>query len=151
MAAKVIPFQKPPLPPLEVRQAKADRYGELDRRRKLADFDEAEREGLKKEMESWYKDSSGNLPERERGNAWEIQMSARRKERTPKNKWKLFNRLRKTLGIRGLIGLITIPLGEVDKVIPESERADYFHEEFSGWRLFTSIPLGLATLFETNG
>jgi hypothetical protein len=139
MAAKVSPIE---IPPPEVRQNKADRYGELRRRLQLIEPDKDEAEALKKEMEAWY---PGALPEKARGLFWEVQMSARRKERTIKNKWKLFNRLRKALGIRGVIALITIPLGEVDKVIPESERKVYFHEEQSGWRTFTVVPVNPIT------
>ena len=141
MAAKITPFPKPSIPPIEVRQAKADRYGELRRRLQLIEPDKEEADALKKEMESWYQGGQGDTPEVVTGNFWAIQMSARRHERTIKNKWRLFNRLRQALGLRGVIGMISIPLGEVDKVIPKSERDSFFDEERSGWRLFNVVPL----------
>jgi hypothetical protein len=141
ISAKVAPFAEKPLPAPEVRQGKADRYGELKRQLQLIDPIQQEADSLKEEIESWHQGGAGDYPVIERGFLWELQLSARRRERTIRNKWKLFNRLRSALGIRGVIGMITIPLGEIDKVIPKSEREAFLQEERAGWRAFTVVPL----------
>ena len=137
---KIVPFLPvPPLPPPVVRQAKIDRYGELDRLAELRTPDELERKALKEEIESWHEDKPGDCAISEAGKSYVILMSARRKERTVTDKRKAFNLLKKRLGMDGLITALEIGLGFIDKHCTASEREAFVVTELSGYRTFSVV------------
>jgi hypothetical protein len=127
------------------RMAKIDEYGEIKRRLQLAEPDEQRAKALKDEIEGWHKDGPGDVPITERGAAYEVQLSPRRNERTIVDKRKAFDRLKKALGMDGLIAILDIPLtAGVDKVVPKSEQKAFIAEERSGYRTLTVVALAPA-------
>jgi hypothetical protein len=124
------------------RAAKVDEYGEVRRRLALCAPDEALAKALKDEIEGWHADDPGELTGIERGTQYELQFSARRMERTVFDKQKAFAKLRRALGLEGLIAILDIPFGAgIDKVVPKSEQGAFVSEERSGYRTFTVVPL----------
>ena len=138
--AKIVPFVPvPPLPCAAVRQTKIDRYGELDRLAQLRAPEEAERKALKEEIERWHEGEPADLPVSEAGLQYVILMTARRKERTVTDKKKVFNLLKKRLGLDGLIAALEIGLGFVDKHVTASEQKGLIVTELSGYRTFNVV------------
>jgi hypothetical protein len=125
---------------------KVDRYGELQRRKKLNEPDEDEAAVLKAEIESWHKDSPADKGPTEKGELYQIQLSPKRNQRTFKDKRKAFNVLMRTLGRDGLIAVIEIPFGVLDKSVPASAQAAFMTEERSGYRTLTVVALQPAEL-----
>jgi hypothetical protein len=120
---------------------KIDRYGDLDLQVQLFAPIKEEHELLKKEIEASLADKPGDLPAVVDGRRYQIQLTARRNERTIVNKRKLFNRLKALIGLDGFLALITIPLGEgVDKNVPKSERSAFLVEERTGARTLSVVP-----------
>jgi len=134
-----IPFPPPAPPSKAIRQAKIDRYGELDRLAQLRAPDELERKALKEEIEAWHQDAPGDSAISEAGKAYVVLMTACRKERTVTDKRKVFNLLKKRLGIDGLITALDIGLGFIDKHCTATEREDFVVTELSGYRTFTVV------------
>lgn len=118
-----------------------DTYGEVTRRLALVAPDEALEKALKEKIQSWYKDAPGELPQTERGFIYEIQMSARRNERTITDKRKVYQLLKKSLGLDGLIAVLEIGLSVIDKHIPKSAQHAFIAEERSGYRTMTVVAL----------
>lgn len=141
--ATVTPIS-PPTPEATVRRMKVDRYGELDRLAKLHVPDKDEQELLKEEIQSWHKDAPGDMPAFECGDAYRVNMTARRNERTITDPRKAYNYLKKELGIDGLIAVLTIALSVVDKNVPKSAQHAFITEERSGYRTFSVVQLNPA-------
>lgn len=118
-----------------------DRLGELERRKGLAALDEAEYKALKDKAGKVAEAQPADKPCALRGELYELQLGPRRKERTIIARWKVFLRLRKALGLKGIICALTIPIGLVDENIPKSEQAGMVSEEQSGWRSMSLVAL----------
>lgn len=140
---KVTPI-RPTSEEMAARRTKMDDLGEVRRRLALAEPDIELEKLLSKEIQSWFQDSAGDRPESARGNLYEIQLTARRNERTVLDKKKAFNCLKKALGLDGLIAVLDIPLGVLDKNLPESVRSAFIHQEHSGYRTLTAVPIHAA-------
>jgi hypothetical protein len=122
-------------------QETIDRYGDLDLKVQLFAPIKEEHELLKKEIELSLADKPGDLPAVVESSRYQIQLTARRKERTLIDKRKLFARLKKQLGLDGFLALVTIPLGEgVDRNIPQSEHKLFVAEERTGSRTLSVVP-----------
>ena len=121
-----------------------DRYGELDRRAQLHAPDEAEAKVLSAEIQSWHKDSAASKGPTENGEDYQIQLSPKRNERTLRDKRRAFNVLMRALGRDGLIAVIEIPMGVLDKTIPKSAQKAFMSEERSGYRTLTVVALRAA-------
>ena len=118
-----------------------DRYSDLDQKVLLFAPILEEHDLLKKKIEAGVANRPGDLPSVLDGHRYQLQLTARRNERTITNKKAVFNRLKKLLGIDGFLALITIPLGEaVDKNIPKSEHRAFVVEERTGSRSIKVIP-----------
>jgi len=143
MPAKVLemaPATGAPGPSL--RKKKIDRFGELDRRLSLVAADQEEYDLLKKEFQEWHKDDDGAKPCVEIGNIYQANLSARRKERTVIDKKKAWAALRKSFGgVDALLAALDLPLGLIDKHVPESERKAFLHQEHSGYRTVDVVAL----------
>lgn len=143
MTNKVQPIQ-PPAEGVLIWRAKIDLYGEVTRRLALAEPDAALAASLKDEIQERHKDGAGDQPATERGNVYEIQLSARQKKRTIVDRRKAFNLLKRRLGIDGLIAALEIPLGILDKTVSKSEQDTFVSEERSGHRTLTVVALNAA-------
>jgi hypothetical protein len=121
--------------------AKIDRYGELDRQLELMAPIEEEHAALKAEFQSWHEHDQADKPVIEAGQIYQVQMSPRTNKRTILNKKKVFEMMRRALGIDALIGIVDIPLSEIDKTIPESMQKGLLHKERSGYRTVKVVPL----------
>jgi hypothetical protein len=143
--AKVVPIRSG-TPEDAIRRAKLDEFGEIKRRLALSEPDEQRLETLKAEIESWFEDSPPELPIVVRGDRWEVQLSPRRNERTIVDQRKLFNILRKTLGLDGVIATFNLPLGAIDKHVPKSAQAGLVTEERSGYRTLKPVAIAPAEM-----
>jgi hypothetical protein len=76
-----------------------------------------------------------------RGTLYELQLSPRKAERTVTDKTKLFGLLKKLLGLDALIAALTIPLGLIDKWVPDAEDAGLAASAATGIRTITVVPL----------
>jgi hypothetical protein len=123
------------------RSTAVDRYGELDRRATLAEPDNAEMKILSATIQSWHKDSPADKGPIETGEQYRVQLGAKRNERTLRDKRKAFNLLKRVLGLDGLIAVIEIPFGVLDKSIPKTAQAAFVHEERSGYRTLDVVAL----------
>lgn len=140
MSAKVIPI-RPPSPEDQRRKAVIDEYGEVTRRLELCEPDQERAKLLKAEIESWDTDRGATEVITHDGHAWQVQFSARRNERTVINKPKAFALLKKALGLDGVIAMLDMPLGVLDKHIPESQRTGLVHQERAGYRTCKLVAL----------
>src|SRR5579872_4292051 len=75
-----------------------------------------------------------------RGKLYELQYGTKRSERTITNPRLAFAALKKVLGA-GILAVVDIPLGIIDKHVPESERSKFITKELSGWRKLDVVPL----------
>ncbi len=124
------------------RRAKIDIYGELDRKLELVEPEREQHKLLGKEIQSWYKNEDGAMPQVANGNDYRIQLSARRNERVITDKKKAVAALKRALGsLDAVIAVLDIPLGLIDKHVPESEQATFIHEEHSGYRTLEAVAL----------
>jgi hypothetical protein len=138
--SKVVPIA-PAMPSDAVRRAKLDEYGEITRRLALCEPDEERAAVLKAEIQSWHESAPADEPIVDRGERWEIQMSPRRNERSITDKRKAFNLLKKSLGLDGVIAVIDIGLGVLDKHIPKSAQKAFVTEERSGCRTLKPVAI----------
>ena len=141
--ATVIPI-RPTSAETALRIKTIDEYGEVKLRLALSEPDEARAKVLKEAIESWHKDGAGDVAVTERGALYEIQLSPRRNERTVTDRKKAFNVLKKAVGLEGLIALLDVPFGILDKNIPKSAQHAFVTEERSGYRTLTVVPLHAA-------
>jgi hypothetical protein len=112
-----------------------DRYGDLDLQLALFAPVREEHELLKAKLEAGLAGRPGDLPSVLDGRRYQLQLTARRNERTITDKKSVFNLLKKRIGIDGFLALISIPLGEgVDRNTVKSEQAKFLKEERSGSR-----------------
>ena len=130
----------------EAKIEKVDRLGELARRDALGEPDRNEADVLKAEIKSWYENHPADKGALACGTLYRIQLGPKRNERTLSDKKKAFHLLRKTLGFDGLIGLLDIHFGALDKTIAKSEQASFVHEERSGYRLLSIVALNPAAV-----
>ena len=121
-------------------EQEADRLGELQRQIDLLDPVVAEHKVLKEKFEELAKAEPADKPVVFRGTLYQIQFGPRRNERTVTNPAKAFAALKKSLGA-GLLAVLDIPLGLLDKHVPESERTKFVVQERSGWRKLDVVPL----------
>jgi hypothetical protein len=131
------------LTPAEIamRQSKVDRFGELDRQIELMQPAVDEHAVLEAEIKSWHKDSHADKPVVETGLLYQVQMGPRTNKRTLVDKKKIFEILRRMLGLDGLIAILDFPLGAIDKTIPQSLQKGLIHEERSGYRSLKVVAL----------
>ena len=136
---------RPTTPEAEMVKALIDDYGEACRRKALAQPDLDLAKDLKEKIELLAADRAADLPFTIAGHRYQLQFSARRRERTLTDKRKAFNALKKALGMDGLIAVIDIPFGAaIDKHIPESLRKTFVTEEKSGYRTVDVVALAPA-------
>jgi hypothetical protein len=119
---------------------KINRYGELDRLLSLSKPYKDEAEVLKDEIESWHENDPADKGAISTGTLYRIHLTAKRNARALIDKKKAFHLLRKKLGFDGLMAILDIPLGAIDKAIPKSEQS-FIHEERSGYRSLTVVAL----------
>ena len=128
-------------PPSDPSPADIDRYGDLHLKVELFAPTLEEHELLRKKIESQCERKAADRPAVIEGLRYQIQLTARRNERTITNKRRVFALLKKTLGLDGVLALITIPLAEgVDKNIPKSLHSTILVQEQSGSRTMKVIP-----------
>ncbi len=138
MAALEITSKKPCSPTLS---DKIDRYGDLDLQIQLFAPLQEEHDLLKREIEESASGDNAERPAVKEGSRWQAQFTAKPNERTIVDRRKLFARLRKQLGLDGVLALINIPLAEgVDKHIPESDRSNYVVTARTGTRRLKLVP-----------
>ena len=118
-----------------------DRYGDLCQKVDLFAPVLEEQKLLKERIEAGLTHKPGDLPTQVQGDRYELQLSARRNERTIIDVYKVFCLLRKRLGIKGLLSLITIPLVEaVDKHMTTTEQQIHVVKEQTGSRSIKVVP-----------
>lgn len=123
-----------------------DRLGELTRRDSLGEPDRNEADVLRAAIKSRFENDPADKGAIAYGTLYRIQLGPKRNERTLYAKKKAFHLLRKALGFDGLIGLLEIPLGALDKTIAKSDQGSFVHEERSGYRSFSIVPLNPAAI-----
>jgi len=94
---------------------------------------------LKKEIQAHFADAAAEKPQVAEGDTYQVQLGSKRNERTIKDKKKVFALMKKALGFDGLLAVIDIGLGVVDKNLPESATKTLIHEERSGYRSFKLV------------
>jgi hypothetical protein len=141
--------------PVAFSAADADELGELQRQIDLLDPVIARYKVLTERADDAAKASPKDEPVVYRGAYWELQLGPRRNERTVTEKWKAFVYLRKLLTYEGLVAVLDIPLGLIDKNVPDSISRPWIVKEQSGYRsrklvalapLAAELPVALAPL-----
>jgi len=94
---------------------------------------------LRKLIQGWHSDADPAKEFLLQGTAYTVEVSACSIERTIKS----YPRLLKRLGAKVFYSIIRVALGELDKLIPEAERAAYLDSKQSGPRRVTpaAIPM----------
>lgn len=135
---QVVPAPTPVLTSDQKR--KIDRYGEVDRLLQLFEPIAVEHKALKDEISAWPEGPADRMAILD-GNFYRVQASARRKERTVSNARKLWAAMKAALGAEALQAAVTIPLGLIDKHVPESVQAEFLTTEQSGSRTLEVVAL----------
>lgn len=148
--SNVIPIG-PPKSNISARAKIVDEYGEVTRRLALCAPDEQMEKLLRDKINGWFENDPREGPLTANGRKWQVQLSAKRNQRTFSDKKKAFNLLRKRLGFDGLIAVLDIPLGVLDKNASDSERACFLVEERSGSRTLSVVPLGPVDITASAG
>jgi hypothetical protein len=130
--------KRPCLSESSLRQ-KIDRAGELDRQIQLVAPAVDEYEALKKEIADHFGEAPADKPQVADGDSYQVQLGTKRRERTIVDKKKVFGLLKKALGFEGLLAVIDISLGTVDKNLPESASKNLINDERSGYRTFKLV------------
>jgi hypothetical protein len=126
---------KPALIPAE----KIDRYGVLDQKVRQFAPTRAEYEALRKEFQVSLAEHPAGEPYIAHGAHYEVQFTARRNERTITEPVRLFNRLRKLLGLDLLLQRLRIPLALVDQHIAPEMQSAFLKEERTGARDMAAV------------
>jgi hypothetical protein len=124
--------------------ADVDEMGELERKISLLDPLVSRHKVLTERADEAAKVWPADSPVIIRGGLYELQLGPRRNERTVVEKLKVYNFLRRALGIDGLVAAVDIPLAVIDKNIPESARAGLIVTERSGYRARKLVALQAA-------
>jgi len=118
-----------------------DLYGDLDLRVQLFAPVLEEHELLKKKIEAAVSTRPGDVPSQVEGRRYQLQLSARRNERKITSIKKVFNLLKKRIGVDGFLAGITIPLGElIDKHTTKDEQKTLLVESRTGARTIKVVP-----------
>lgn len=118
---------------------KLDELGELHRQLQLI---EPRFNNLKEEVLACYEKDPPAESIHAQGHFYRMDLSARGNKRTILDNLKVFNRLRKLIGLKELVRLITIPLeAAIDKHLPETEHDHFVKKERTGPRRMTLVSL----------
>jgi predicted RNase H-like nuclease (RuvC/YqgF family) len=125
-------------------QAEIDEYGELQREIDLMAPKLQRHKILKEKLQKRMNDAGAEAerPTWLDGLCYQVQMTARRRERTLTNKKKAFQLLKKRLGQDGLLAVIEIPFGSaIDPHTTATEQKLFVTEELSGYRTLSVVAL----------
>jgi len=96
---------------------------------------------LKQKINSWFVNHPADQPAIADGYRFSIHLSAQESRRSIFDKYIAFSKLRKLLGLKETVELLTIPLGAaVDKFIPEPQHAEFLKRDRTGPRTLTPVP-----------
>lgn len=125
--------EKERLTAVKARIALIDEFGELDRR--VAEFKPVvdRHKKLKEEIEGWYAQDGAADSFVAEGHRYQLQISAKRKEREIVAMPKLF----RALGKERFLEFCKFPLTVLDRLLPNS--APYVQEEHSGRRTIRAV------------
>jgi hypothetical protein len=122
------------------RSAIVDEFGELDRR--VAEFKPQLKryEALKAQIRTWAEKIPAADSVEYAGTRYTAQLGPREMKRTVIDKLKAFTILKKVLGLKGALAVVTIPLEKaVDAHIPEAQHKLIVKEERTGSRDITAV------------
>jgi hypothetical protein len=118
----------------------ADEFGELARLVDLFDPTQRRFEAARKEIDARFAEHPADQAASLEGSLYSVRLTARSNRRSFTDKVKAFTLLRRAIGLKALIELITIPLeAAVDEFIPRSKHALFLAEERTGYRRISAV------------
>ena len=123
--------------------ATIDRFGELERQLAII---KPEHKGLREQILKHYGELAGSASATGEVNDYVVQISARENETKIVRQWKAFYLLYKTIGLKRLVALVTIPLRDgLYKYLTAEQWGPLVSKQPTGSRTVTAVPTQAAS------
>jgi hypothetical protein len=125
--------------PESVYRAQLDRFGYLDTRYREAKPWLTEREALKKLIQVRHDLDAAELPIRDEGSLYFVDLTPREQQRVVTSKTKAFAALKKALGIKAFTEALTYTFKLLDEFVPSEKQAAFVTQARTGPRDVTGV------------